>query len=228
MQAYQVELNNKLESELSGLYHSLSYEIDTIVVEVLPDHLAELCQKLHDDFGFKTLIDICGVDYAAFGEENWATDSATAQGFSRGVFDFGETEGAPGIKVESKMEKRYCAVYQLLDVFDNQRLRVKCYATDVTFPVIPSVVPVWACADWFEREAFDMLGIVFSGHPDLRRILTDYGFVGHPLRKDFPLTGKVEMYYDEAEKRVCYRPVTLENRVNIPRIIRTKTPKTES
>jgi NADH-quinone oxidoreductase subunit C len=116
--------------------------------------------------------------------------------------------------------KRYAAVSQLTSVSLNRRLRLRVFAEDDDFPVLPSVVGVWASADWYEREAFDLYGILFEGHPDLRRILTDYGFVGHPFRKDFPISGYVEMRYDPEQKRVVYQPVTIEPREVTPRIVR--------
>ncbi|MBY0438388.1 MAG: NADH-quinone oxidoreductase subunit C [Burkholderiales bacterium] len=115
---------------------------------------------------------------------------------------------------------RFSAVYHLLSLEHNARLRVRCFAPDDDFPLLPSVTDIWACANWYEREAFDLFGIVFEGHPDLRRILTDYGFIGHPFRKDFPVTGYVEMRYDPDQKRVIYQPVTIEPREIVPRVIR--------
>ncbi len=115
---------------------------------------------------------------------------------------------------------RFAAVYHLLSLSNNHRLRVRAFAHDDDFPILPSIVDVWPSANWFEREAFDLYGIVFDGHPDLRRLLTDYGFVGHPFRKDFPLSGYVEMRYDPEQKRVIYQPVTIEPREITPRIIR--------
>ncbi len=116
--------------------------------------------------------------------------------------------------------RRFAVAVQLLSLKHNRRLRVKVFAEDDSFPLVPSIVSLWPAANWFEREAFDMLGIMFSGHPDLRRILTDYGFVGHPFRKDFPVTGYVEMRYDAEQRRVVYQPVTIEPRENAPRIVR--------
>ena len=116
--------------------------------------------------------------------------------------------------------RRFAAVYHLLSVSKNQRLRVRVFAEDDDFPVVDSVLDLWSAANWFEREAFDLFGIIFEGHPDLRRILTDYGFVGHPFRKDFPLTGYVEMRYDPDQKRVIYQPVSIEEREIVPRTIR--------
>lgn len=116
--------------------------------------------------------------------------------------------------------KRFAVVYHLLSVSLNRRLRVRVFAEDERFPSLPSVIDIWPCANWFEREAFDLFGIVFTGHPDLRRILTDYGFIGHPFRKDFPLSGQVEMRYDPDQQRVIYQPVTIEPREITPRILR--------
>lgn len=116
--------------------------------------------------------------------------------------------------------KRFAVVYHLLSIAHNQRLRVRIFAEDDDFPVVASVAPVWPAANWYEREAFDLFGVIFTGHPDLRRILTDYGFVGNPFRKDFPLSGHVEMRYDPEQQRVVYQPVTVEPRVVTPRIIR--------
>lgn len=114
---------------------------------------------------------------------------------------------------------RFAVVYHLLSVENNQRIRVRAFV-DEQEPIIASVVPVWNCANWFERECFDLFGILFDGHPDLRRLLTDYGFIGHPFRKDFPLVGNVEMRYDPEKQRVVYEPVTLQERINVPRVIR--------
>jgi len=118
---------------------------------------------------------------------------------------------------------RFAVVYHLLSLANNWRLRVRCFAPDDEFPVVPSAVEIWPCANWFEREAFDLFGIMFPGHPDLRRILTDYGFVGHPFRKDFPISGHVEMRYDPEQGRVVYQPVTIEPREVTPRIVREDT-----
>ena len=116
--------------------------------------------------------------------------------------------------------RRFAAVYHLLSVTHNARLRVRIFAEDDDFPALESVTEIWACANWYEREAFDLYGMVFIGHPDLRRILTDYGFVGNPFRKDFPLSGHVEMRYDPEQRRVVYQPVSIEPREMTPRIVR--------
>ena len=152
------------------------------------DYLA-IATRLRDEFAFEELIDLCGVDYAAYGDR--------------------PREGA-----------RFAAVVHLLSVSKNVRLRLRAFCPDDEFPALASLVEVWPAANWFEREAFDLYGIVFEGHPDLRRILTDYGFVGHPFRKDFPLSGHVEMRYDPEQKRVVYEPVTIDPREVTPRIVR--------
>ncbi|MEX0430816.1 NADH-quinone oxidoreductase subunit C [Spiribacter insolitus] len=196
-------------------------------VEVAPDHLYRALEQLRDSelLAFDQLLDIAGVDYAAYGQDEWITDEATNTGFSRGVDGF--TTGRLGLTgiygvqpIESNTGRRFAAVYQLLSVRHNHRVRVRCYAADDDLPMLDSIVPLWASANWQEREAFDLFGILFNGHPDLRRILTDYGFVGHPFRKDFPLIGNVEVRYDENRGRVVYEPVSIEPRVLVPRVIR--------
>jgi len=146
---------------------------------------------------FEQLIDVCGVDYGSFGKAAW--------------------EDLPS---EAGAGARFAAVYHLLSLARNWRLRVRVFADDDELPVIDSVINIWPSANWFEREAFDLYGIVFTGHPDLRRILTDYGFIGHPFRKDFPISGTVEMRYDPDQQRVIYQPVTIEPREITPRILR--------
>jgi len=159
-----------------------------ITIEVAAADYLGAAGKLRE-MGFEQLIDLCGVDYAAYGDR--------------------PREGP-----------RFAAVVHLLSISNNVRLRVRCFCPDDDFPVLPSLVEVWPSANWFEREAFDLFGIIFEGHPDLRRILTDYGFVGHPFRKDFPLSGHVEMRYDPEQKRVVYQPVTIDPREVTPRIVR--------
>jgi NADH-quinone oxidoreductase subunit C len=193
------------------------------VLEVLPENWQAVARTLRDDaeFRFEQLIDVCGVDFATYGEAEWDTTDVSNTGFSRGV----EGEGAgrfdwadrprPALKA-----KRFAVVVQLLSQTHNKRLRLRGYCADDALPLIPSLVDVWPAANWFEREAFDLYGIVFEGHPDLRRILTDYGFVGHPFRKDFPLIGNVEVRYDEQQGRVIYEPVSIDPRVLVPRVIR--------
>ena len=159
---------------------------------------------------FEQCIDVCGVDYSAYGHSEWITTQAANAGFGR---------GAERDMPELDPENRFAVVYQLLSVTKNWRLRVKTFL-DADDPIVDSVVDIWAAANWFEREAFDLFGIMFNGHPDLRRILTDYGFIGHPFRKDFPLIGQVEMRYDAEQQRVVYEPVGIEPRTLVPRVIR--------
>jgi NADH-quinone oxidoreductase subunit C len=164
------------------------------------------------------------VDYAAYGDTEWATQETTTTGFSRAVTEraTGRRAAAVGHVREKTLASgaRFAVVYHLLSLSRNERLRVRVYAANDELPVVDSVCGIWASANWFEREAFDLFGIVFEGHPDLRRILTDYGFIGHPFRKDFPLIGHVEMRYDPERGRVVYEPVTIEPRVLVPRLIR--------
>jgi len=137
---------------------------------------------------------------------------------------FGQLIDAAGMDFEGYADNwdgsRFAVVYQLLSIQHNWRLRVRCFCVDDEFPMVDTVNDIWSSANWYEREAFDLYGIVFNGHPDLRRILTDYGFVGHPFRKDFPVTGNVEMRYDPEQQRVVYQPVTIEPREIVPRVIR--------
>lgn len=185
-----------------------------VVIEVPGARLSEVCLALRDEkeFAFEVLIDLCGMDYAAYGKAEWTTSSSSGSGFSRGVEEWHGT-------LVDWAKQRFAVVYQLLSIRNNQRLTVRCFA-EGEVPMVDSVIAIWSSANWFEREAFDMFGIVFEGHPDLRRILTDYGFIGHPFRKDFPLTGHVEMRYDPEKKRVVYEPVSIEPRTLVPRILR--------
>ena len=194
-----------------------------VTIEVPAMELITVCTQLrdHELFAFEILLDVCGLDYSAYGQVEWSTDQSNS-GFSRGVSEashgymrFGDE--LPPVKND---RPRFAVVYHLLSIKNNQRLRVRTYANDESMPRVPSVIDVWNAANWFEREAFDLFGIHFEGHPDLRRILTDYGFVGHPFRKDFPLSGHVEMRYDPEQKRVIYQPVSIEPRVLVPRVIR--------
>jgi NADH-quinone oxidoreductase subunit C len=165
------------------------------------------------------LIDLAGVDYLDYGKTEWKTLSSTATGFSRGVDRSGD-DSMPVHGTAQSGGARFAVAYQLLSVTHNQRLRLRAYCAPGEPPMIDSVNEIWACANWFEREAFDLFGILFKGHPDLRRILTDYGFIGHPFRKDFPLIGNVEVRYDADKKRVVYEPVSIEARTLVPRVIR--------
>lgn len=175
--------------------------------------LLELAQLLRDKFGFEMLIDLAGVDYLGYGVAEWKTESATITGYSRAV-------DVPQAVFEPPGKGRFAVVYHLLSINRNQRLRMRAFCPDDEQPIIDSLIGVWASADWYEREAFDLFGILFDGHPDLRRLLTDYGFIGHPFRKDFPLIGNVEVRYDPEKGRVIYQPVTIEPRTLVPKVIR--------
>ena len=183
-------LRQHLSDELGATLRTAHLDRGELTVELSREGFPAACLLLRDDVAcaFDLLVDVCGVDYSAYGEGLW--------------------EGP-----------RFAVVYHLLSLKHRQRLRVRIFADD-DLPIVPSVVGVWAAANWFEREAFDLYGILFDGHPDLRRILTDYGFVGHPFRKDFPLVGTVEMRYDADQGRVVYEPTRTEERVVVPRIIR--------
>jgi len=198
-------------SRVSSICNELTYEVS-------PNDIVEVAIALRDEAEFKLdqLIDVCGVDYLTYGEVEWKTESATESGFSRGV------ERKPVILDDSDTfdPRRFAVVYHLLSVELNYRLRLRIYAGEKNPPIVPSLVDVWSSANWFEREAFDLFGILFDGHPDLRRIMTDYGFIGHPFRKDFPLIGNVEVKYDADKGRVVYQPVTIEERTLVPRVIR--------
>jgi len=153
------------------------------------------------------------VDYQTYGKADWTTHQATAGGFSRGV-----SKGVEDAE-NGAFPARFAVVYHLLSVQNNLRLRLKVFLPNDP-PRLPTVSELWPSADWYEREAFDLFGILFEGHPDLRRLLTDYGFIGHPFRKDFPLEGYVEVRYDAEKQRVVYQPVSIENRTLVPRVIR--------
>ncbi len=220
------QLADALRTALGEKAESVELAFGEVSVEIGALHLLEVAAELHDaeQFKFQQLVDLCGVDYSQYGRAEWQTEDASRAGFSRGV-DATSTCGRLrfGDELESQVNpgRRFAAVYHLLSYANNQRLRLRVYADDDDFPVIPTITGIWSSADWYEREAFDLYGIMFSDHPDLRRILTDYGFVGHPFRKDFPLIGNVEMRYDPERARVVYQPVTIEPRVLVPRVIRS-------
>jgi len=183
-----------LPAVLGDKLAAVTVALGEVTAEVASENLAATMLLLRDrpEFRFEMLLDVCGVDYSAYG-------------------------------AEERAGPRFAAVYHLLSLANNARLRVRVFAADDAFPVIPSVIDVWPVANWFEREAFDLYGIVFTGHPDLRRLLTDYGFIGHPFRKDFPISGHVEMRYDPEQGRVIYQPVSIEPREITPRVIRETT-----
>ena len=203
-------LKERFEDQLSQCWLSRG----EVTAEIPAVRLREVCMALRDEpeFAFEQLMDLCGVDYSTYGQADWQTEAASNQGFSRGV--------AQAIRPAAGGDRpRFAVVYHLLSLKHNRRLRLRVYAPEDP-PRVDSVVDIWASSNWFEREAFDLFGILFEGHPDLRRILTDYGFIGHPFRKDFPLEGNVEVRYDPEKGRVVYQPVTIENRVLVPRVIR--------
>ena len=193
MQRNPIELSEKLREKFGTDLQDVSLAFGEVTAVVPLSSYREVMLALRDDpeWRFEELIDLCGVDYAGYGNS--------------------------GMEVP---DKRFAVVVHLLSLTFNGRLRVRVFAEDEKMPEVPSVSDIWPSANWFEREAFDLYGILFSGHPDLRRILTDYGFVGHPFRKDFPVQGYVEMRYDEKEKRVVYQPVTIEPREITPRVVR--------
>ncbi len=196
---------------------------EMVTIDVPVDEWLEVAQTLRDDprFGFAQLTDLCGVDYLGFGQVEWETTEATNEGFSRGVEGMGPGRFDWKNRPESSdIEQRFGVVVHLLSTSNNARLRMKTFAADEGFPVVPSLIEIWNSVNWYERETFDLFGIIFEGHPDLRRILTDYGFTGHPFRKDFPLIGNVTVRYDEEKGRVVYEPVEIEPRVLVPRVIR--------
>jgi len=220
------QLAEQLQQRLGESLQAIIDSLGEVTIEVSPEALLEVATQLRDEavFGYEILMDVCGIDYASYGQNEWATEVSTSSGFSRGVqaATAGRLQAVTEDLVveQSRQSKRFAAVYQLLSISKNRRLRMKVFAPDDDLPVIPSVIAVWNSANWYEREAFDLYGILFDGHPDLRRLLTDYGFVGHPFRKDFPLSGNVEVIYDAEKRRVIYQPVSIEPRVLVPKVIR--------
>ena len=186
-------LESRIRETAGDAVTASSIELGELTVDLSAAALHDTCKKLHagENFSFDTLIDICAVDY----------------------LDYRKEAG------ESWQQSRFAVVYHLLSTSRNQRLRLRVFVEESS-PMVDTVIDIWKSADWFEREAFDLFGILFKGHPDLRRILTDYGFIGHPFRKDFPISGHVEMRYDEDKGRVVYQPVSIEPRVLVPRVIR--------
>ncbi len=191
-----------------SLPDELAYDLDA-------SQLLDTARALRDvpELAFAVLVDVAGLDLLQYGQDEWKTQSATRSGYSRGVERM--ARAAP-----ERTGPRFAVVYHLLSITHNLRLRLRVMCEGDDDPIVDSVVAVWAGANWFEREAFDMFGIYFRGHPDLRRLLTDYGFIGHPFRKDFPLSGHVEVRYDPERGRVVYQPVSIESRTVVPRVIR--------
>lgn len=208
-------LIERLKAVLANHITVFHCDYDEVTVECSAHNLPALMLELRDikEFSFDQLIDLCGVDYLYYGQYDWETDEATERGFSRGVEPQEE-------KAFSWTKPRFAVVYHLLSTTKNHRLRVKLFIEEVHL-IVPSVHHIWKSANWFEREAYDLYGILFEGHPDLRRILTDYGFIGHPFRKDFPLSGQVEMRYDAKLQKVIYEPVDIQPRILVPKVIRS-------
>lgn len=204
-------LSTELQERFVDIPFTTKIARKELTIEVAAANLFQVCETLRNRFEFAQLMDLCGVDYSQYKQADWETKTASSTGFSRGVNE--------AVHKEANDKPRYAVVYHLLSVKNNQRIRVRSFAEGEP-PRIDSVIQIWNSANWYEREAFDLVGILFDGHPDLRRILTDYGFVGHPLRKDFPVTGNVEMRYDPDKKRVIYEPVSIEPRTLVPRVIR--------
>lgn len=204
----------RVEARLAGKVRRRTSLPADLLYDVAAGDLVAVVTELRDnlELRFEVLIDVSGVDYLEFGRSEWRTTAATGSGFSRGV----NTAGVGG----THEGPRFAVVYQLLSITHNERLSLRAFCDDNEEPSMESLVPVHAGANWFEREVFDLFGITFPGHPDLRRILTDYGFIGHPFRKDFPLVGNVEVRYDNVKQRVVYEPVQITERVLVPRVIR--------
>lgn len=213
MTAENTALTEQLQQIFGDALIAVVVDRNEVTIEVPAGEWRAVAKQLHDApaLQFTMMIDVCGIDYAHYGQTEWQTQSVTSKGFSRGVH--------AGITVTEPPAHQLAVVYHLLSVHHNRRLRVRVWAEGEP-PIVPSVVEIWNGANWFEREAFDLFGILFDGHPDLRRILTDYGFVGYPFRKDFPLVGQVEMRYDATAGRCVYEPVSIEPRTLVPRVIR--------
>ena len=201
------QLNTALQETFGEQLTSLENKLGELTLMVQARDMQTVLTRLRDDarFGFEQLIDLCGVDYSTYGSD-----------VSDGGVYFSDDASAPC----ALRPFRFAVVYHLLSISNNVRLRVRVFAEDDAMPILPSVIEIWPCANWYEREAFDFYGIIFTGHPDLRRLLTDYGFIGNPFRKDFPLSGHVEMRYDAEQKRVIYQPASIEPREVTPRIVR--------
>jgi len=218
--------NNSILKNFFDNYFSkndFSFENDETVVfgEDKLTYVMSLLQN-NDKLKFEILVDIIAVDYSDFGLSEWNSTNANNKGYSRGIKK--DSSGRYTYKSTkthyNQPKKRFAVIYNLLSISSNIRLNIKFYCNNDDNPSLPSITTIWSSADWYEREAYDLLGIVFTNHPDLRRILTDYGFIGHPLRKDFPLIGNVEVNYDLSKERVVYQPVTIKPRVLIPKVIR--------
>lgn len=205
------DLKATLEEVLGDV--TLSLACNELTLTLRPDQLSATCLILrnHPQLAFAQCVDVCGVDYLLYGQSEWQIDKATSTGFDRAV-------PATPVLNQAWHAARFAVVYHLLSVQHNHRLRLKVFLKEDM--LLPSVIDIWPSVNWFEREAFDLFGILFENHPDLRRLLTDYGFIGHPFRKDFPLSGHVEVRYDAKQARVIYEPVSIKPRVLVPKVIR--------
>lgn len=211
------ELDTKaLEDVLQKYEIEVSMNQSNVEIKINPEQLIEVATALKSNLSFELLMDVIAVDYLTYGDVDWKTNNATSTGYSRAV--------KPTIipEIDETFKGRFAVFYQLLSVSNNQRLTLKVFTSESNPPSVPSLVNIWSSADWFEREAFDLMGIHFDGHPDLRRILTDYGFIGHPFRKDFPTNGNLEVVYDEEKEEVVYQPVSISTRPGVPRVIRDR------
>ncbi len=218
MKPRYTELAQKISTRFGDRLSVVDSTCGELTFEVGKSELLDVARSLRDEaeFRFELLIDVCGVDYLTYGQSEWQTDDATSSGFSRAAVPKNIVPDADTIFDA----RRFVVVYHLLSVSLNHRVRLRVFTGPDNPPVVPSVVDIWNGANWFEREVFDMFGILFDGHPDLRRLLTDYGFIGHAFRKDFPLSGNVEVRYDPERSRVIYQPVSIEPRTLVPRVIR--------
>lgn len=208
-------LLEKLQERFAERISTATLALAELTIEVPAEFLHQVCQSLRDDeaLQFNLLVDVCGVDYLEYGVTEWETEKTTLTGFSRAV-DVSETDHELPWK-----KPRFAVVYHLLSLTYNWRLRVRTFPVNEPL-IVDSVVDIWPAANWYEREVFDLFGILFNAHPDLRRLLTDYGFIGHPFRKDFPLIGYLEMRYDAELQRCVYEPVSIQPRTLVPKVIR--------
>ena len=209
----QIKLINQKLSEYS---HSLLSSDHDPLFLVEQSDLVNICKilKTDNELDYSILIDICAVDYLTYGQADWVTNEATKTGYSRAV------EQKIIADDDDEFPDRFAIFYQLLSISNNSRITLKTFTTKSNPPSVPSINKIWNSANWFERDAFDLMGVDFKGHPDLRRILTDYGFIGHPFRKDFPAHGNLEVIYDEDKEEVVYKPVSITTRPSVPRVIR--------
>jgi NADH-quinone oxidoreductase subunit C len=211
-----------IEAKLGAQVVRLPTSTGELGYQVAPADLLQVCAVLRDapELKLEMLMDVCGVDYHSYGRDEWQTNSASGTGFSRGTLRGVAAPAEDVDEISYQPPARFAVAYHLLSISHNHRLRLKTFCASDERPIVDSVHGIWSSADWFEREAFDLYGILFRGHPDLRRLLTDYGFIGHPFRKDFPLIGNVEMRYDPEQGRVVYEPVSIEPRTLVPKVIR--------